>query len=181
MPTGDVMPLGRRRAWCHSQASGTFSGHPVVTSSVAETTCQSQAIPSATGTADCKLQQQPIIQLSKLGGEKLQSISPKDSARQPRTSTPIESVSLQPPETESMEVDTPVVQATSQNSRVSTVTPSATQGVRTLQARPQLTGPRSWSDLKTKQHAITQQHVTMCNTVAGILESRSIESGGLGV
>ncbi len=61
---------------------------------------------SETIAANQKLQQQPVIHLPKLGGEKLKSISSMGSARQPRTSTPVESVSLRPPETESMEVDT---------------------------------------------------------------------------
>ncbi len=99
--------------------------------------CQSQATFSMTGTADRKLQQQPVIQLSKLGGEKLPSISSKDSDQQPRTSTPIKSVSLRPPEAESMEVDTPTGQATSQNSRASSATSSAMQGVSASQTHLQ--------------------------------------------
>ncbi len=172
MPTGDITPPECPRTRCHSQASGNFSGRPVMTARVAETTCRSQATSSETVTADCKLQQQPVIQLPKLGGEKLNSIFSKGSTRQPRTSTPVESAHLRPPENESMEVDTPAVQAASQNSSASVATRSATQGASASQTHPKLTGSCSRPNLKTKQHTKTPQGVR--NIVAGVLESRDV-------
>ena len=108
--SGDFKP--RRCPWAqfYDQMAVESSGLPVVTTRVAETKC------SQTSTADLKLRQRPVIQLPKMGEEKLKSISSKGSTRQPRTSTPTESVHSRPPETESMEVDTPAVQATSKES-----------------------------------------------------------------
>ncbi len=70
------------------------------------------------------------------------------------------------------------MQAFSQNSSGSVATPPATQGASTSQTHPRLTGPRSHPDLKTKQHATTQQDIR--NIVVGVLEGRGNESGGLG-
>ncbi len=139
---------------------------------VAETAYRSQATSSKTVTADHKLQQQPVIQLPKLGVEKLRSISSKGSARQPRTSTAVEGARLRPSKTESMEADTPAVQATSQNSGASMVTHPATQGASALQTQPKLTGPLSCLDPKTKQRATTPQGVR--NIVVGVLESGGV-------
>ncbi len=168
MPTGDVIPPECAGA----QASENFSGCPIVTGRVAETTCRSQATSSATVAADRKLQQQPVIHLPKLGGEKLKSISSTGSTRQPRASTPVEGVSSRPPETESMEVVTSAVQATSQHSVESMATHPATQEARASQTQPRLTGPRSRPDLNTKQHATDQQGVR--NIVVGVLESQGM-------
>ncbi len=134
MPTKDVTPPGYPQARFYDRASGESSEHPVVTARVAETTCRSQATSSQTGTADLNSRQRPVTQLPKMGKEKLKSISSQCSARQPQTSTPMESVRSQPAETESMEVDTPVVHATSKDSSASVVASSATQGVGASQA-----------------------------------------------
>ncbi len=71
-----------------------------------------------------------------------------------------------------MKVDTPAVQATSQNSGASVATHSATQGVSASQAQSRSTGPRSRPDPKTKQSATDQQGIR--NIVEGILESRGV-------
>ncbi len=68
-----------------------------------------------------------------------------------------------------MEVDTPAVQTTSQDSSASVATHSATHGARASQTRPKLTGPCSHLDPETKQCTTTQQDVR--NIVAGVLES----------
>ncbi len=146
--------------------------HPVVTARLAETMCRSQTTPSKTGSADYKLQQLPVIQLPKLGGEVLKGLSSKGSTWQPRTSTPIEGTHSQPAETESMEVDTPAMQATSRDSSASTVAHSAMQRASTSQARPRSTGLHSHLDPKTKQHAMTRQGVR--NIVACVLERRGV-------
>ncbi len=55
---------------------------------------------------------------------------------QPRASTPVEGARPQSAEIESREVDTPAVQATSQNSNAGVATHPVTQGASALQAQP---------------------------------------------
>ncbi len=167
MPTGDVTPPECLWAQYHGQVAEAFSEHPVVTSRAAEKTCWLQASSSQTVAADRKLQQKLVVQLPKMGEEKLKSISSMGSARQPRTSTPVEGAHPRSAGVACMEVDAPAVQATSQSSRASTATHSVIQG-----ARPQSTGPCTCPDPKTEQCANDQQGV--CDIVAGILERQGI-------
>ena len=67
MPTGDVTPTGCPRAKRHGKAPETHSGHPVVTARAAETTCRSQASYTQTASADKKLKQKPVVDLSRMG------------------------------------------------------------------------------------------------------------------
>ncbi len=91
-----------------------------------------------------------------MGGVELKTNSSKGSTQQPRTSTPSEGVRSRATETESMEVDTPAVQATSKDSSASSVAHSAMQGASASQACPISTGLRFHPGPKTKQHATTQ-------------------------
>ena len=75
MPNGDVTPAECPRAQYHDKAPETFSGHPVVTSRDAETTCRSQASYSQMAAADQKLQQRLVVNLPRMGEEELKSIS----------------------------------------------------------------------------------------------------------
>ena len=75
MPNGDVTPPECPRAQYHDKAPEAFSGHPVVTSRDAETTCQSQASSSQMAAADQKLQQRFVVNLPRMGEEELKSIS----------------------------------------------------------------------------------------------------------
>ncbi len=68
MPTGDVTPPGCPRAKRHGKAPETLSGHPAVTARAAEATCRSHASLTQTASADKKLKQKPVIDLSKMGG-----------------------------------------------------------------------------------------------------------------
>ena len=172
MPNGDVTPPVCPRAQYHSQAPKAFSGHPVVTSQAAETTCRSQASSNQTATVDQKLQQKLIVKLPKIGEEELKSISSMGSTRQPRTSTPVEGARPRSAEVERMEVDTPAVEATSRSSSASMATHPKTQGASALQARAQKTGPRTCPGPKTKQRATDQQGVR--DIVAGILERQGM-------
>ncbi len=72
MPTGDVTPPGCPRAKLHSKAPETLSRHPVVAARSAETTCRSQASSSQTASADKKLMQKPVVDLSRMGEEDIE-------------------------------------------------------------------------------------------------------------
>ncbi len=128
MPVGDVAPSRCPRAQYHSQAPETFPGYPVVTSRAAETTCRSQVNSSESVAADRKLQEKLVVQLPKMGEEKLKSISSMGSARQLRTSTPVESARPRSAKEEQMKVDTFAVQTTSQSAPAGAVTHPVTQG-----------------------------------------------------
>ncbi len=108
-------------------------------------------------TADQKLQRKLVMKLPKMGEEELRSISSMGSARQPRTSTPVEGARPRSAEVEHMEVDTPAVQVTSQSSHAGVTTHPANQAASASQARPQSTGPHSRPGPKTKQRATDQQ------------------------
>ncbi len=73
----------------------------------------SHAAPSNTGAADPRLKQQLVVRLPKMEGEKLKGISSRSSTQQPRASTPLQGDNSRTAEEEGMEVDTPVMQATS--------------------------------------------------------------------
>ncbi len=90
MPRGDVTPSGCPRAKLHGQAPETLSGRPVVTARAAETKGRSQASSSQTAPADRKLQQKPVIDLSRMGEAELKGISSKGSSQRPRTGTLVE-------------------------------------------------------------------------------------------
>ncbi len=172
MPAGDVTPPECPRAQYYDQAPETFLGRPVLTSRACETTCWSQASSSQTIAADQKLQQKLMVKLLKMGEEELKSVSSTGSARQLRSSTAVESARPRSAEVECMEVDTPAVQATSQNSRAGVATHPVTQGASASQARAQSTGPRTRPDLKTKQCTTDQQGVH--DIVVGVLEHQGV-------
>ncbi len=88
------------------------------------------------------------------------------------TSTPVEGAHPRSAEVESMEVDTPAVQATSQSSHARMATHPVTQGASAPQAGTQSTGPRSCPDPKTKQCTKDQQGIR--DIVAGVLDSRGM-------
>ncbi len=100
MPTGDVTPPGCPRAKLHGKAPETLSGLLVMTARAAETTCRSQASSTQTASADKKLKQKPVVDLSRMGEDELKSISSKGSSQQPRTSTQVERARPQVTETE---------------------------------------------------------------------------------
>ncbi len=113
MPRGDVTPSECPGAKPHGKTPETFSGHPTMTARAAETTCKSQASSTATAPADQKLKQRPVVDLSRMGEEELQSISSNGSAQRPRTSTPVERAPPRVTETVPMEVDPQGVPSTS--------------------------------------------------------------------
>ncbi len=59
-----------------------------MTARAAETTCRSQASSTQTASADKKLKQKPVVDLSRMDEEELKSIS--SSSQRPRTITPVE-------------------------------------------------------------------------------------------
>ncbi len=87
-----------------------------MTARAAETTCKPQASSTATAPADQKLKQRPVVDLSRMGEEELQSISSRGSAQRPRTSSPVERAPPWVAETVPMEVDSQGVPSTSQGS-----------------------------------------------------------------
>ncbi len=90
-----------------------------MTARAAETTCTSQASSTQMAPADKKLKQRPVVDLPRMGEEKLKSISSKGSSQRPRTSTPVKRAPPQVTESEPMEVDTQGVPSTSQGSGAS--------------------------------------------------------------
>ncbi len=107
-----------------------------------------------------------------MGKEELKRISSMGSARQPRTSTPVEGAHPWSADVEHMEVDTPAVQATSRSSSASVATHPKAKGASTSQARAQSTGPCTLPGLKTKQCATDQQGIH--NIVTGVLEHQGV-------
>ncbi len=61
-----------------------------MTTQAAETMCRSQASSSQTAPADRKLQQKPVVDLSRMGEAQLKGISSKGSSQRPRTGTSVE-------------------------------------------------------------------------------------------
>ena len=172
MPTGDVTPPGCPRAKLHGKAPETLSERPVVTARAAETTCRSQASSTQTASADKKVKQKPVIDLSRMGEEELRSISSKGSSQQPRTSTPVECVHPQLAGTELMKVDASEVPSTSHSSSTGATVRPETKVVSASQAQAQTTGLRHRKGLKTKQRATGQQGV--CAMVAKVMESHGV-------
>ncbi len=157
MPTGDVTPPGCPRAKLHSKASETLAGRPIVTARAAEITCRSLASSTQTASADKKLKQKPVVDLSRMGEEELRSISSKGSSQRPRTSTPVEGARPQLAETEPMEVDPSEVPSTSHSSGAGAAVCPKTKGANASQA--QSTGQHQRVGPKTKQRATDQQGV----------------------
>ena len=116
MPRGDVTPSECPQAKLRGKVPETFSGRPTMTARAAETTCKSQASSTATAPADQKLKQRPVVDLSRMGEEELQSISSRGSGQRPRTSMPVERAPPQVTETVPVEVDSHGVPSTSQGS-----------------------------------------------------------------
>ncbi len=67
MPQGDVTPYEYPLAKYHDKASETLSGHPVVTTRAAETTCRSQVSSAQTAATDLKLNQKLVVNLPRMG------------------------------------------------------------------------------------------------------------------
>ncbi len=173
MPKGDVTPSGCPRAKLHGKAPETLSGRPVVTTRAAETTCRSQASFTQTASADKKLKQKPVIDLSRMGEEELKSISSKGSSQRPRTSTPVERARPQVTESEPMEVDTAEVPSTSRSSSAGAAVRHKTHGAGASQVQAQSTGQHQRTGPKTKQRATDQQGVRAM--VANVLERQGVE------
>ncbi len=173
MPRGDVTPPACPRAKLHGEAPETLSEHPTMTARAAETTCKSQASSTQMASADKKLKQRPVVDLSRMGEEELKSISSKGSSQRPRTSTPVEHAPPQVTESEPMEVDTQRVPSTSQGSGVSTAVHPKEKGVSASHAQAQPASQRKRADQKAKEHATDQQGVHAM--VANVLEHQGIE------
>ena len=173
MPRGDVTPPGCPRTKLHSQAPETLSGRPVVTARAAETTCRSQASSSQTASTDRKLQQRPVVDLSRLGEEELKGISSKGSTQRPRTCTSAERARPKITGIEPMEVDTTAVPSTSHGSSASAAVRPKEKGMGVSQTHTRPTGPRQRADQKAKQRATDQQGVRAM--VANVLERQGME------
>ncbi len=173
IPRGDVTPLGCPRAKFHGQAPETLSGRPVVTARAAETTCRSQASSSQTASTDRKLQQRPVVDLSRLGEEELKGISSKGSTQRPRTGASTERARPQVTGIEPMEVDTAAVPSTSRGSSASAAVRPKEKGTGVSQTHTRPTGPCQRVDQKAKQRATDQHGVRAM--VANVLERQGVE------
>ncbi len=130
-----------------------------MTARAAETTCKSQASSTQTAPADKKLQQRPVIDLSRMGEEELKGISSKGRRQRPRTSTPVERAPPQVAGSEPMDVDHQEVPSTSQASGASAAVRPKDIGVSASHTQARLTGQRKRADQKAKQRATDQQGV----------------------
>ncbi len=126
-----------------------------------------------TASADQKLKQRPVVDLSRMGEEELQSISSRGSANRPRTTTLVERAPPQVTETVSMEVDSQGVPSTSQGSSAGAAVRPKEKRVSASHAQAQSTGQRKCADPKTKPRATDQQGV--CAMVANALECQGVE------
>ncbi len=172
MPRGDVTPPGCPRAKLHSQAPETLSGRPVVTARAAETTCRSQASSSQAAPADRKLQQKPVVDMSRMGEAELKGISSKGSSQRPRTGTSVERARPQVTGSEPMEVDTTEVPSTSRGSSAGAAVRPKEKRTGALHAHAWLTGLHQRADQKAKQRATDQQGVR--DIVMNVLECQGI-------
>ncbi len=144
-----------------------------MTARAAETTCRSQASSTQTASADKKLKQKPVIDLSRMGEEELKGISSRGSSQRPRTSTSVDRARPQVTEAEPMEVDTAEVPSTSRRSSAGAAVHPKVKGASASHTEAQLTGPRQRVDQKTKQRATDQQGVRAM--VANVLECHGVE------
>ncbi len=143
--------------------------------STCETTCRSHASSTQTASADKKLKQKPVVDLSRMGEEELKSISSKGSSQQPRTSTPVKRARPQVTESEPMEVDTTEVPSTSHSSRAGAAVRPKVKVASASHAQAQWTGQRQRADQKTKQRATDQEGVRAM--VANVLKHQGVEQG----
>ncbi len=173
MPRGDVTPPTCPRAKLHGEAPDILLGLPTMTARAAETTCKSQASSTQTASADKKLKQRPVVDLSKMGEEELKSISSKGSSQRLRASMPVERARPQITESEPMDVDTVEVPATSQGSGAGAVVHPKEKGASALHTQAQPTGQCKCADQKGKQRATDQQGV--CAMVANVMERQGVE------
>ncbi len=173
MPKGVVTPSECPRAKLHGDAPETLSGRPTMTARAAETTCKSQSSSTQTASADKKLKQRPVVDLSRMGEEELKGISSKGSSQWPRTSTPVERARPQPTESEPVDVDTTVVPSTSQGSGAGVAVRPKEKGASASHAQDQPTGQCKCADQKAKQRATDQQGVRAM--AANVLEYQGIE------
>ncbi len=173
MLKGDVTPPGCPQAKLHGKAPETLAGRPTMTARAAETTCKSQTSSTQMASADKKLKQRPVADLSRMGEEELKGISSKGSSQRPRASTPVERARPQVTESEPMDVDTAEVPSTSYGSSAGVAVRPKTKGASASQVQAWSTGPRQHAGPKTKQHATDQQGVRAM--VANVLERQGIE------
>ncbi len=144
-----------------------------MTARAAETTCRSQVSSTQTASADKKLKQKPVVDLSRIGEEELKGISSKGSSQRPRTSTPDDRAHPQVTESEPMEVDTTEVPSASHSSSADTAVRPKTKGASASQIQAQSTAQRQHASPKTKQHTTDQQGVRAM--VANVLERQGAE------
>ncbi len=151
-----------------------FSGRPIMTARAAETTSKSQASSTQTVSADKKLKQRPVVDLSRMGEEELKGISSKVSSQWPRTSMPVEHAPPQVTESEPMEEDTQGVPSASQGSGASAAVRPKEKGASASHAQAQPTGQRKRAyQPKAKQRTTDQQGVRAM--VANVLERQGVE------
>ena len=144
-----------------------------MTARAAETTCKPQASSTATAPADQKLRQRPVVDLSRMGEEELQSISSRGSAQRPRTSSPVERAPPRVTETAPMEVDPQGVPSTSQGSSASAAVRPKEHGANASREHVESAGQCKCMDQKAKRRATDQQGVRAI--VANVLKRQGIE------
>ena len=141
--------------------------------STCETTCRSHASSTQTASADKKLKQKPVVDLSRMGEEELKSISSKGSSQRPRTSTPVERARPQVTESEPMDVDTTEVPSTSYGSSAGAAVRTKTKWASASQVQAWSTDPHQHAGPKTKQCTTDQQGIRAM--VANVLERQGVE------
>ncbi len=171
MPRGDVTSSEFPRAKLQGKAPETLSGRPTMTARAAETTCKSQASSTAMASADQKLKQRPVVDLSRM--EMPVGSSSKGSSQRPRTSTPVERAPPQVTETVPMEVDSQGMPSTSHGSSASAAVCPKENRASASHAQVQSTGQRKCADQKAKQCATDQQGIRAM--VANVLERQGVE------
>ncbi len=144
-----------------------------MTARAAETTCKSQASSTQTAPADKKLQQRPVVDLSRMGEEELKGISSKGRPQRPRTSRQVERAPPQVAESEPMDVDNQEVSSTSQASGASAAVHPKDRGASASHTQARPTGQRKRADQKAKQLATDQQGIR--TMVANVLEHQGVE------
>ena len=127
-----------------------------MTARAAETTCKSQASSTQTASANKKLKQRPVVDLSRMGEEELKGIFSKGSSQRPRTSTPAERARPQVTESEPIDMDAAEVLSTSHGSGAGTAVRPKVKGASASHAQAQPTSQRKRVDQKTEQHATDQ-------------------------
>ncbi len=144
-----------------------------MTARAAETTCKSQTSSTQTASADKKLKQMPVVDLSRMGEEELKGISSKGSSQRPRTSTPVERARPQATESEPLDADAVEVPSTSQGSGAGAAVCPKERGASASHAQAQPTGQCKCADKNAKQRATDRQGV--CAIVANVLEHHGVE------